>query len=271
MKYHILAEIISNKKIVKNYYKLVIKSPEISSSSKPCQLISILLDKTGGVFLRRPFSISQIKKDNIYIIYKVVGKGTEKLSRKRNGEMLDIIGPLGNKLSEFFSPKFFSNFFLGGGGYGISPLLFLSEYLIENGVSPSSITVLIGAKSKEEILCEYEFKKIGCRVFLSTEDGSKGLRGNVVDLLEIRLKTALRQNILQHSAVFACGPKEMLKKIGEISRKYKSKCYVILEEIIACGVGACLGCAVKVKDASGFSYKMVCSDGPVFDVEDVLW
>lgn len=262
MKYHLSVKIISNKKIRNDYYKLVLKCPEIALLSLPGQFISILVNKDDDFLLRRPFSINKIEKNNIHIIYKVVGKGTEILRKKKKDEYLNILGPLGKGID--IDCGFNSQLILVGGGYGISPLLFLAEELIKNKISPSSILVLIGAKSKEEILGVDDFKKNKVNTIISTEDGTDGIKGKVTDALPDILKN-------KKAVIYSCGPKAMLKKVSSISKKYHSKCYVLLEEIIACGVGACLGCAVKVKDRSGYSYKMVCTDGPVFDAEEILW
>ncbi len=262
MKYNVNTKIISNKKIKSSYYKLVLFCKEISSIAQPGQFVSILVSKKYDPLLRRPFSINKIEKNNIHIIYKVVGRGTEILRKKKKDEYLNILGPLGKVIS--FVPPPSPYYILVGGGYGISPLLFLAEELIKNKISPSSISVLIGAKSKKEILGGEDFKKNKINTVISTEDGTEGIKGKVTDALSDILKN-------KKAIIYSCGPKEMLKKVHYISKKYNSKCYVLLEEMIACGVGACLGCAVKVKGTQGYSYKMICTDGPVFDSEEILW
>ena len=138
----------------------------------------------------------------------------------------------------------------------------------------STVAVLIGARTRKELLCEDEFKKLGCEVKVRTEDGSKGFKGLVTDLF-VRLLSTIDYSprSLQGEAgrlstvIYACGPKPMLKKIAEISQRYKISAQVSMEESMACGVGACYGCPVRTKDG----YKLICKDGPVFDANDIVW
>lgn len=269
MKYCVNARIVSNSKIKSDYYKIILVSKKISEISKPGQFILIKVNNTLNPLIRRPFSINKIEKSNIHIIYKIVGKGTQELSKKREGNYLNIIGPLGNGIdvSASFLPSFTSHLILVGGGYGISPLVFLAEELVKHKVSSSNISVFIGAKSKDDILCVDDFLKIGIRPKIATEDGSKGFKGMITDLLILNPSLFA----LHPLTIYACGPHLMLKKVVEISKKFKTKCYVLCEEIITCGVGSCLGCAVKVKDKNNYAYKMVCSDGPVFSCDEIIF
>ncbi|MBL7130960.1 MAG: dihydroorotate dehydrogenase electron transfer subunit [Candidatus Omnitrophica bacterium] len=148
---------------------------------------------------------------------------------------------------------------LVGGGIGVAPLVFLSERLVHSQQSTVNrkTIVLLGAKTKSQILCEKEFKDLGCEVRISTDDGSKGFRGKTTELL----KELLWTKDYRLSTIYACGPKPMLKEIANISKRYKIPAQVSLEEHMACGIGACFGCVVETKDG----YKRVCKDGPVFD------
>ncbi len=148
----------------------------------------------------------------------------------------------------------------------MASLLFLAE-AISVANAELSILVLIGAKNREELLCEEDFRRLGCRVEVATENGSRGYKGLASDLLENYLPLSEDR---PKPAVFACGPSEMLKRIGKISRKHRFPCQVSLEERLACGVGACLGCVVKAKGSS-YTYKRVCKDGPVFDAGELIW
>ena len=135
------------------------------------------------------------------------------------------------------------------------------------------IYVLIGGKTKNHITCENDFKKIGCKVYVSTEDGTKGRKGFVTDLLKTYL-SAIRYPL--SATIYACGPTEMLKAVAQIAKAKQVPCQVLLEEHMACGIGACLGCPVKVKAKyvvrnTNYEYKMVCKDGPVFNAEEVVW
>jgi len=266
------ARIVSNKEIAPDYYKITIRVPEIIRQAKPGQFLHIRLADTYNPLLRRPFSIHRIKGKDIKILYEVVGKGTKILSEKKPGEFLDVIGPLGNGFVYRLPFTVYRSTILVAGGIGVAPLLFLAELLTTN--YKLLTTVLIGAKTKDKILCEKEFKDLGCDVKISTDDGSKGFKGKVTDLLKDYLSTYLhqmrihlRRKLINPITIFACGPKEMLKEIAKISKKYNISSFGSLEENLGCGIGVCLGCVIKTKSG----YKRVCKDGPVFNLKEVVW
>ena len=148
---------------------------------------------------------------------------------------------------------------------GVAPLLFLAETLVERRMQNAErqTMVLIGAKSKDEILCEKEFQRLGFHVKIASDDGSRGFKGKVTDLLR-HLLLAIDH---QPSTIYACGPRQMLEEVAKISKTHKIPAQVSLEEHMACGIGICFGCALKTKSG----YKRVCKDGPVFETEDVIW
>jgi len=263
---HLDGEILENSEVGPERYKMVVYCPQIAREAKPGQFVHIRVSEGYNPLLRRPFSVHRVRGQEFSILYKVVGKGTEILSRKKKGEYLDILGPLGQgyRLAELASN--ISQSILVAGGTGVASLLFLAESILASG-SKLPILVLIGAKNREEILCERDFRRLGCRVEVATEDGTTGYKGLVSQLLE---KLLSPRETPRKPLVFACGPQEMLKRIGEISRRYRFSCQVSLEERMACGVGACLGCAVRVKN-SPYIYKRACKDGPVFDIGELIW
>ncbi|MDD5423421.1 MAG: dihydroorotate dehydrogenase electron transfer subunit, partial [Candidatus Omnitrophica bacterium] len=175
------------------------------------------------------------------------------------GEYLNVIGPLGNGFDICGTKPAI----LVAGGVGAAPLLALAEKLRAQNIE---VNVLIGASKKSHVLCEREFKKLGCKVSVSTDDGSAGRKGFVTDLLSILLTTYN----LSLTTIYACGPNAMLKEVARIAGKRGVPCQVSLEERMACGVGVCLGCPVKIKN-SKFVYKMVCKDGPIFDAKEIAW
>lgn len=241
-----------------------IESPYLTKNSKPGQFVEIKISDGIEPLLRRPLGVHRILKNGIDLLYAVVGKGTETLSKKKAGEEIDLIGPLGNGFDIAASTK---AAILVAGGIGVAPLLALAEHLgyRSKGVGcRKKILVLIGACKKEHILCENDFKKLGCKVVIATDDGSKGHKGFVTDLLNT-IPTAYS---LQPTTIYACGPAGMLKTVSKVAREKRIPCQVSLEERMACGVGVCLGCPVKVKSGE---YKMVCKDGPVFDAEEIAW
>ncbi len=260
----IRAKILYNKRVKDNYFHLVLKAPQINKKSLPGQFLNIKVKDAYEPLLRRPFSIHKTKGATQEILYAVVGRGTEILSHKRAGEYLDIIGPLGNGFIS--NTKHQTSNILVAGGMGVAPLVFLADRLVHSQQTRVNrkILVLIGTKTRNQILCEREFKQLGCNVKVSTDDGSKGLKGKVTELLKNILPLAISHKPL---AIYACGPRPMLKEISQISKKYKIPAQVSLEEHMACGIGVCLGCAVNTKDG----FKRVCKEGPVFNADEISW
>lgn len=260
----IKAEIISNKIFDGNYRHLEFESGVIARNARPGQFVDIKVNSGFEPLLRRPISIHRVKGLKVKLFYEVVGAGTQVLSQRKPGEFLDIIGPLGNGF-DYRGPakaKAGKNILIAG-GMGVAPLIFLAEKLMELKIrnSKSETIVLIGAKTKKQILCARELKALGCSVKLATDDGSAGFKGRVTDLLKIILKQA------RAAGLFSCGPLAMLKAVSEIARENKVAAQLSLEEHIACGIGACLGCVVSTKTG----YKRVCKDGPVFSSRELIW
>ncbi|MBU1146819.1 MAG: dihydroorotate dehydrogenase electron transfer subunit [Candidatus Omnitrophica bacterium] len=256
----IKAKILSNKKIGNGYYKLMLDAPYIAQAAKPGQFVQVRCSDGLDPLLRRPFSIHRVTGQRptgngptrIEILYEVIGKGTEILSKKRKGKFLDVLGPLGNGFTLPRKPKTENRATIITGGIGVAPMVFLAERLAKKP------TVLIGARTKDLILCEKDFKDMGAEVHIATDDGSQGHKGFVPELLGTRDKG-------QGTRVYACGPNAMLKSVTDICKKRKLECEVSLEETMACGIGACLGCAVKMKDGTS---KLACKDGPVFNANN---
>lgn len=261
------AKIAYNLCINKNYFKIVLESKNISLKSRAGQFLEVKISDGYEPLLRRPFSIHYTKNKKIVILYEVLGKGTQILSQKKPGEYLDILGPLGNGFDYERRTTSDERRILIAGGMGVAPLVFLAEKLAKLKTLKQSklkTLVLIGAKTRNHILCEEEFKNFGCEVQISTDDGSRGFKGRVTDLLKNLLRAT---NNERRTTILACGPKPMLKEIAIISEKYDIKAQLSLEAYMACGFGACLGCAAKTREG----YKMVCSDGPVFEAKEILW
>ncbi|MDP3789892.1 MAG: dihydroorotate dehydrogenase electron transfer subunit [Candidatus Omnitrophota bacterium] len=304
--------IVENKKIAADFYKMRIESPHLAKNSKPGQFVEIRCSEKTDPLLRRPLGCHRILRDGIEMLYEVVGKGTELLSHKKMGESLDVIGPLGNGFT-LNTKRYPLNTILVAGGIGVAPLLALVEslaYSIERlpaasqlirrqaGIAYSKkrkIDVFIGAKTKSHILCDNDFKKLGCEIHISTEDGSMGKKGVITKLLVDFLNASATKiggsayggkrytlppktdpSQAESAIIYACGPNAMLKEIAYIAKAKRMACQVSLEEHMACGVGACLGCPVKVKSpytmrGTQYEYKMVCKDGPVFNAEEIAW
>ncbi|MDD2702477.1 MAG: dihydroorotate dehydrogenase electron transfer subunit [Candidatus Omnitrophica bacterium] len=255
----------------RNCFHLEFEAPGIARAALPGQFVMIRSGEGLHPLLRRPFSIHGAGNRRVEVLYEVVGQGTELLSNIKPGELLDVIGPLGNGFS-CNSRSVNHGQILVAGGMGAAPLLFLAEKMGEiktSGLhSPVNkgrgrIKVLVGARTKGHVLCEKEFKKCGCDVTIATDDGSRGFKGLVTDLLASILSTVNRQP----STIFACGPKPMLKAVSGIARKHGLAAQLSLEAHMACGIGACLGCVINTKTG----YRRVCKEGPVFDSSDIIW
>lgn len=243
--------ILENKKINEKYYKLIFASPGLSRQAMPGQFLHVKIHQGQDPYLRRPFSYFRAPAGKVEILYEVLGCGTSILSEKKKGEILKAMGPLGNGFTQKIGKK---KRILVAGGVGVPPLVFLAEKY-------SAEYLLIGTKSKAELMPKSEMKKVKAKVLYSTEDGSHGTKGRVTLLLEKILKG-------QHPEDFfiqTCGPKKMMEAVVAIAAKYGVGGEASWEETMACGVGACLGCMVQTKNG----LKRACADGPVFSFEDL--
>jgi dihydroorotate dehydrogenase electron transfer subunit len=240
----IKAKIISNRRLSENYRLLEFESGLIAKHAVAGQFVNIRVSDGAVPLLRRPISIHGVKALKIKIIYEILGPGTQILASRKPGEFLDIIGPLGNGFNYRAMVKSGrARNILIAGGLGVAPL------------------VLIGAKTKKGILCSREFKALGCELKIATDNGSRGFKGKVTDLFKAVLEQA------KPAQIFSCGPQPMLKAVAQIARDCKINAQFSLEEHMACGIGACLGCVVATKGG----YKTVCKDGPVFSSEELIW
>lgn len=261
-------EIVYNRELVPDIYKLVFKSEYISKNAKAGQFINIKCCDGLNAILRRPVSISSVDVDKktVTIFYQRKGIGTSYLSQKRTGDILDLIGPLGTSFN--LSGKF-KNIAVVGGGIGIFPLLFLLEQ-----TTASHKTAYIGFKNKNYAVLVDEFKRNSHELLISTEDGSLGYKGFVTDLLAERTEQNKkaeqnRINGKKYDIIYTCGPEPMMKKVVELAVGSGVKSQISLEQRMGCGIGACLACACKIKVGNDWQYKRVCKDGPVFWGEEV--
>lgn len=250
-KYKEQAVIIRQEEISYGVYSMWLKTEQVAGQAKPGQFVSVYCHE-GSRLLPRPISICEIDREDraIRIVYRVVGKGTEELSQMRTGRCLDIVGPLGNGF-----PLKDKKAFLIGGGIGIPPLLELAKEL------KSEKQLVLGYR--DSLFLQEEFKKQG-QMYLATEDGSYGTEGNVLD--------AIRENGLNAEIIYACGPMPMLRAVKAYASERGIECWLSLEERMACGIGACLGCVCKSKERdnhTNVNNKRICREGPVFRAEEV--
>lgn len=236
-------KILSNEPLTKDVYKMVLEG-DTEYITAPGQFINIALD---GKYLRRPISVCDYDGDCITIIYKVVGEGTEQMSALKIGTVLDVLTGLGNgyDISKSTKPL------LIGGGVGVPPMYNLAKTLIANGQVP---TVILGFNTADEVFYEQEFKALGCDTFVTTADGSYGIKGFVTDALAG----------IDFDYFYTCGPLPMFKAIYNAVDKDGQFSF---EERMGCGFGACMGCSCKTK----YGNKRICKDGPVLEKEEIIW
>ncbi len=234
----------SNVKLTESIYEMVLEG-DTSSITASGQFINIKLD---GFYLRRPISICDYDDTTITIIYKVVGEGTELMSKMSSGEKLDVLCGLGNG---FDTSKSLDKPVLIGGGVGVPPMYNLCKRLISEG---KDVTVILGFNKQAEIFYEEEFKKLGAQVLVTTVDGSYGIKGFVTDALKT----------VEYSYFFTCGPMPMFKAIESTATTSGQYSF---EERMGCGFGACMGCSCKTK----YGNKRICKDGPVLEREEIIW
>lgn len=237
--------VILNKKIAKDVFKMVL-SGDTSHITSPGQFVNIKLD---GFYLRRPISICDFDDKTITIIYKTVGQGTELMSRISEGDKLDLLVGLGNG---FDISKSGPSPLLIGGGVGVPPMFKLCKDLIENGTKPK---VILGFNTADEVFCENEFKTLGVDVFITTVNGSVGIKGFVTDAFPF---------VGDYSYFYTCGPLPMFKAVYNNSTTSGQFSF---EERMGCGFGACMGCTCKTK----YGNKRICKDGPVLVKEEIIW
>ena len=236
--------IISNKQIAKDVYEMKL-SGNTSSFKAPGQFVNIKID---SFYLRRPISVCDYDDKGITLIYKVVGKGTDAMSKIEKGTILDLLVGLGNG---FDTSKSGNRPLLIGGGMGVAPMYNLCKKLISEGKTP---IVVSGFNSSEDVYYENEFKALGAEVHITTVDGSCGKKGFVTDVT----------NTLDYTYFYTCGPMPMFKSVEATATTSGQFSF---EERMGCGFGACMGCSCKTK----YGNKRICKDGPVLEREEIVW
>lgn len=247
--------VLENQLIAPGMYSMTLDAKEIATQAKPGQFVNLYC-KGESNLLPRPISICEINKieGTINLVYAVVGKGTNEFSHIQEGESIEVLGPLGNGFMIDNSKR--KNIVIGG-GVGAPPLLELIKHL------KGEIDVYLGFRSIP-ILIE-DFEGYGAKVHIATEDGSVGFKGNILELL--------KKNNSGGDIIFSCGPKPMLRAVAGWAKNNAIPMQVSLEERMACGIGACVGCVCKINDKNekDWQHKKVCKDGPVFWSDEVIW
>lgn len=257
--------VLWNRPLGSAYYHMGIRTHAGYGNSVPGQFVMVRLGEQNRPLLRRPFSIHRLISENEHVIgiellYKVVGEGTAFLSGCRKGDRFDLLGPLGNGFTVSDTQ---GTIFMAAGGIGVAPMLFLADDLSKKGFDPSRTILFLGGRSKADLLCKARFAEKGIAVHTTTDDGSEGDQCYVTHPLE----TAVNRK--PPDVIYACGPAEMLKCLVGIAEHHGVPCQVSIETFMACGIGACLGCAVEQTGDDG-KYLHACRDGPVFSADRIV-
>lgn len=249
-----ILKLIDNQKLNKDSFILELSGREKLPEIFPGQFAEVKVEGSPDTFLRRPFSVHDINygENTIKFLIQIAGKGTEALSKLQTGDMINVIYPLGNSFS---LPESNQRILLIGGGCGVAPLLFMAKFLKEKGFT---FDILLGFRNNERIIEYDEYMELG-RVFLTTEDGSRGEKGFATD------HSALGSN--RYDKIYCCGPLPMMKAVASYASDRKIECEVSLETLMGCGIGACLCCTVSTVRGN----LCTCTDGPVFNIKDLIW
>ena len=253
----VFAELIKKEKLLEGLYKFSVDAKEIVELANPGNFIEIRINENSDPFLRRPISIYNLDKKNgvLEFIFQVKGKGTELLAKKKEGDKIEIIGPLGNGTFKFEEYK---NIAVIGGGIGIFPLYELSKQAKNAG---KKVYTYLGFRNKDLVTLEKEFEDVSTTLTITTDDGSYKNSGFAINYL----KNDLEKNNID--CIYACGPLPMLKAVKKLAEEKEIPCQISLEEKMGCGMGVCLGCAVRTATSTDDNpqYLHVCKAGPVFN------
>ncbi|WP_231036224.1 dihydroorotate dehydrogenase electron transfer subunit [Pectinatus sottacetonis] len=252
-KFVLTGQVVNNKQISNGIYHMAVHAPQIAEAAQPGQFLHVK-KPDGANFLRRPLGVADVDKSQgtVGIMYRILGKGTTEFSRMAAGDELSIVGPIGNG----FVLKDGQPLIVGG-GMGMAPLIYLADMLKDK-----KPIVLIGGRNKDEIFWQEYMKKFTDRIYVTTDDGSAGVKGFTTTLLP----QLLQKNVVDD--IYTCGPDIMMRGIAKIAYEYGKTCQVSLEKRMACGIGVCLGCTFPGKQSG--RRRKVCTEGPVFPAEEVF-
>lgn len=250
--------IVSQQEIAKHIFEIVLEGSLVKQMTNPGQFVHVKVNDSMDPLLRRPISICNVdlEKEQLTMLYRAEGKGTQLLSKRVEGEIVDLLGPLGNGFP-VEETKENEVALLVGGGIGVPPLYYLSQQLKEKG---ATVIHVLGFSGKDDVFYEEKFAELG-ETYITTVDGSYGVKGFVTDVIDERK--------LSFDTLYSCGPVPMLKALED--RFKDRRAYISLEQRMGCGIGACFACVCHDgHEPEGTSYKKVCSDGPVFKVGEVV-
>jgi len=246
--------VVRTRTVTDSIFVLRFRSSELASTIRAGQFLNIRVQEGSEPLLRRPFSVYRVEGEELEIIYSVIGRGTSELAQKREGDLLDVLGPLGVPFT--VGEESYDTALLVAGGLGIAPLPILTRDILKER---RSIRTFVGARSKAYLVTDYLQD-----VHVATDDGSMGFHGTVVDMLKDNLARAQ----FVRPKIFACGPTPMLRAVASLARTLGIPCEVSLEGPMGCGVGICQGCPVE-RAGEERAYALMCKEGPVFDISTI--
>ena len=255
--HHHPATVVEHVPLATRTWRVRLRSPEIAKAILPGQFVMVRLPGRTDPLLGRPFALYDVADDCLDVVYLVVGKMTGLLQEVKVHDTLEVWGPLGKPFLDVGKPESVT---LVAGGIGQTPFLAYAKQLL-NGVT-SNVELYYGVRNREFVAGVDDFERAGVKVHLSSDDGSIGYHGRVTELLESHGP---------RGPLVGCGPEPMLHALAKLAARWEVPCQVSLETPMACGVGACFSCVTPVKTSSGWDYKRVCVDGPVFDASQLVW
>lgn len=244
-----------------DYYILSLESADIAGQARPGQFLMVRVSSHPYPLLRRPFSIHSRNRTALQVFFQVTGVGTVLLSQKKEGESLDILGPLGKGFTAGADLEG-KEVIAAGGGRGIAPFLFLASVLRSQG---AKVKIFYGGKTRADLPLRDVFSREGFELFCSTDDGSFGFKGFISDYLQQELDK------LKAVRIYACGPEEMMNRIATLARTRQIPAEFSLESVMGCGFGACWGCVRKIRRKGQEEWLKICEEGPVFSGEEIVW
>ncbi len=260
--YDIQTAVLSNEEVAEAHYLLRCECPQIAQHARPGQFVHVMSSTGTGLLLRRPFTIYTVEGTQITMLYQIIGEGTKRLSEMPIGASLQVLGPLGNPfdIASTSEPAI-----LIGGGAGIASLMLLAVALCERGIPTLG---LVGAQHRARLLSVTDLEALGIAVHIATDDGSIGHHGFVTDIL----RDILGKTDWKLPRIYACGPHGMLAAVAQIAADFEVPTQVAMENRMGCAMGVCLGCVCPVRiDANQIEYQRVCTEGPVFNANDIVW
>jgi dihydroorotate dehydrogenase electron transfer subunit len=268
MPFDVDAEVIRNSRLSSDYNVLSLAAPEIARALLPGQFVMVKPTQGLEPLLRRPFSVFEILRDDanrhlgVSLLNKRVGVGTGLMYDAEAGVRIGCIGPLGRPFVPVDPP---AEAWMVAGGVGLAPFASLAEALVERG---TPMTLFYGARSRADLFCESVFERLGARLVLTTEDGTRGESGRITAPLERALAAV---PVEQPITIYACGPTPMMRAVAALGARFARPAFVSLEPVMGCGMGGCYSCVVRVRRGNGTHFVRSCLDGPVFDASAVVW